>query len=60
MLAPGRPADVSTPPEYVQRQTIWLLPPEYAAWAREKGIPQLAQMGATTGRHGDAGTWGAR
>ena len=48
----GRPADASTPPEYVQPQTIWLLPPEYAAWARENEVPQLAQMGATPG---DAG-----
>ena len=51
----GRAADASTPPEYVQPQTIWLLPPEYAAWAREKGVPQLAQMGAT---QGDMGTRG--
>ena len=51
----GRPADASTPPEYVQRQTIWVLPPEYAAWARENEVPQLAQMGATPG---DAGTRG--
>ena len=41
----GRPAEASTPPEYVQRQTIWLLPPEYAAWARENEVPQLAQPG---------------
>ena len=53
----GRPADASTPPEYVQPQTIWLLPPEYAAWARENEVPQLAQMGATPGARGrgDAG-----
>ena len=51
----GRPADASTPPEYVQPQTIWLLPPEYAAWARENEVPQLAQMGAVPG---DTGTRG--
>ena len=51
----GLPADASTPPQYVQPQTIWLLPPEYAAWARENDVPQLAQMGATPG---DAGTRG--
>ena len=45
----GRAADASTPAEYVQRQTIWLLPPEYAAWARENEVPQLAQMGAMPG-----------
>ena len=49
----GRPADASTPPEYVQPQTIWVLPPEYAAWARENEVPQLAEMRATPG---DAGT----
>ena len=51
----GRPADASTPAEYVQQQTIWLLPPEYAAWARENEVPQLAQMGAVPG---DTGTRG--
>jgi membrane peptidoglycan carboxypeptidase len=51
----GLLADASTPQQYVQSQTIWLLPPEYAAWARENGLPQLAQMGATPG---DAGTRG--
>jgi hypothetical protein len=51
----GRPVDASTPAEYVHGQTIWLLPPEYAAWARENEVPQLAQMGATPG---DAGTSG--
>jgi membrane peptidoglycan carboxypeptidase len=58
----GRPADASTPPEYVQPQTTWLLPPEYAAWARENDVPQLAQIGATPedtgtrrrGAHADA------
>ena len=53
----GRPADASTPPQYVQPQTIWLLPPEYAAWARENEVPQLAQMGATPG---DTGRGNAR
>ena len=51
----GRPADASTPPHYVQPETIWQLPPEYAAWARENDVPQLAQIGATAG---DAGTRG--
>ena len=51
----GRPADASTPAEYVQQQTIWLLPPEYAAWARENEVPQLAEMRAVPG---DTGTRG--
>ena len=45
----GRPADASTPPQYVQRQMFWQLPPEYAAWARENDVPQLAQIGAMPG-----------
>jgi hypothetical protein len=28
-------------PEYIRPQMIWQLPPEYAAWARENGVPQL-------------------
>jgi hypothetical protein len=51
----GLPADASTPPQYVQPQTIWQLPPEYGAWARENDVPQLAQIGAALG---DAGTRG--
>jgi membrane peptidoglycan carboxypeptidase len=39
----GRPADATTPPEDVEPQMIWQLPPEYAAWARENSVPQLAQ-----------------
>ncbi len=38
----GLPADAFTPPEDVQPQMIWQLPPEYAAWARENGVPQLS------------------
>ena len=56
----GRPADASTPSEYVQPQTIWLLPLEYAAWARENEVPQLAQMGATPGDTGTRGGASAR
>ncbi len=37
----GRPADASTPPQYLGQQIIWQLPPEYQAWARANGIPQL-------------------
>ena len=42
----GLLASASTPAQYVQPQTIWLLPPEYAAWARENSVPQLAQADA--------------
>ena len=51
----GQPADASTLPQYIQRQTIWLLPQEYAAWARENDVPQLAQMRATPGETGTRG-----
>ena len=52
----GRPADASTPPQYIQPQMIWPLPPEYAAWARENNVPQLAQPGVPqeTTRKGNA------
>ncbi len=51
----GIAADASTPPQYIQPQMIWQLPPEYAAWARENELPQLAQMRT---RQGDTGTQG--
>lgn len=38
----GRPADASTPPEFLQPEIIWQLPLEYQAWARENYIAQLA------------------
>ncbi len=38
----GRLADATTPPQYRAPQIIWQLPPEYQAWARANGIPQLA------------------
>ena len=43
----GLLASASTPAQYVQPQTIWLLPPEYAVWARENSVPQLAQADGT-------------
>jgi len=36
----GKPADPSTPAEYLRQQIYWLLPPELQAWARENHIPQ--------------------
>lgn len=38
----GRPADITTAPQYRAPQIIWQLPPAYQAWARANGIPQLA------------------
>lgn len=39
-LRTGRPADPSAPLDAVRMQTFWILPPEYANWAEENGIPQ--------------------
>jgi membrane peptidoglycan carboxypeptidase len=38
----GGPVTPSTPAEAVTTQTIWALPGEYQAWARENDVPQLA------------------
>jgi membrane peptidoglycan carboxypeptidase len=37
----GGPATAATPPEAVAARTIWALPAEYQAWARENNVPQL-------------------
>jgi membrane peptidoglycan carboxypeptidase len=44
-LRTGRPADPSAPPDSVRVQSFWALPPEYASWAEENGIPQPPESG---------------
>ncbi len=38
----GEPATARTPSQYIAPQTFWLLPPEYAAWAREQRLAGIA------------------
>lgn len=42
----GEPATGRTPSQYAIPQTYWLLPPEYAAWAREERLTGIAVAGA--------------
>ncbi|MCX6033151.1 MAG: transglycosylase domain-containing protein [Chloroflexi bacterium] len=50
----GELADVTTPAEFVAAETVWALPEEYRAWARENGIPQPAQGSKGAGEQGNA------
>lgn len=50
----GRLADASTPPQYRAPQIIWQLPPEYQAWARANGIPQLTDSESASRRIGES------
>ena len=51
----GLPVDASTPPHYVQPQTIWRLPAGVRCVGTENEVPQLAQMEAAPGYTGTRG-----
>jgi penicillin-binding protein 1C len=57
----GEPATDRTPYQYVVPQTFWLLPPEYAAWAREERLAGIAVAGTPLSPAApEAGDGGAR